>query len=230
MSRCSERSGPRALTVGPPNPAVLASAGLARSRDSIVKVMGVAPMCQRQIEGSGFVFAPHHVMTNAHVVAGVSRSPDRHHRRGLRFGARVVLLTRQRDLAVLYVPRLDVPSLRLRRPRPTRGDEAVVAGYPRDAPRSPSMPAQDRTASSAQQPGHLPAHQVTREIYSIRADVEPGDSGGPLLAPGRPGLRRGVRRGGGARQNTGYALTASEVESDAKAAAMIRRVSTQACD
>ena len=47
-----------ALTVAPPNPAVLASAGLVRSRDSIVKVMGIAPSCQRKIEGSGFVISP----------------------------------------------------------------------------------------------------------------------------------------------------------------------------
>ena len=61
-----------ALTVAPPNPAVLASAGLVRSRNSIVKVMGIAPTCQRRIEGSGFVISPQHILTNAHVVAGVT--------------------------------------------------------------------------------------------------------------------------------------------------------------
>ena len=63
-----------ALTVAPPNAAVLASPGLAQSRNSIVKVMGIAPTCQRRIEGSGFVISPQHVLTNAHVVAGVTMS------------------------------------------------------------------------------------------------------------------------------------------------------------
>ena len=40
----------------------------------VVKITGVALSCSRELEGSGFVFAANHVMTNAHVVAGV-RNP-----------------------------------------------------------------------------------------------------------------------------------------------------------
>ena len=42
-----------ALTVAPPNAAVLSSAGLVRSRDSIVKVMGIAPTLPAQDRGVG---------------------------------------------------------------------------------------------------------------------------------------------------------------------------------
>src|ERR1022692_4446403 len=64
------------LTVGPPDNGVLSSRGLARAGRSVVKVQGTAPSCARRIEGSGFVFARDHVMTNAHVVAGVTQGPD----------------------------------------------------------------------------------------------------------------------------------------------------------
>jgi S1-C subfamily serine protease len=217
-----------ALTVGPPNPAVLASAGLARSRDSIVKVMGVAPSCQRRIEGSGFVISPHHVLTNAHVVAGVIDRQTVTTRHGSRLRAWVVLFDPQRDLAVLYVPQLSARSLSFAGPA-NLGDEAIVAGYPRDHPFT-AVPARVGDDQLAQAPDIYQSREVTRQIYSIRADVEPGNSGGPLLAP--DGRVDGVVFAAAVGvKNTGYALTASEVESDAKAAAAATsQVSTQTCD
>ena len=217
-----------ALTVGPPNPAVLGSAGLARSRDSIVKVMGVAPSCQRRIEGSGFVISPHHVLTNAHVVAGVTQNQTVTTRQGLRFSASVVLFDPQRDLAVLWVPRLNARALNFAGPA-NLGDEAIVAGYPRDHPFT-VVPARVGDDQLAQAPDIYQSKEVTRQIYSIRADVEPGNSGGPLLAP--DGRVDGVVFAAAVGvKDTGYALTASEVGSDAKAAAAAtRQVSTQACD
>src|SRR4051794_8908648 len=57
--------------VAPPDEGVLTgSPGLTRARKSIVKVQGTAPSCRKRIEGTGFVYAPHKIMTNAHVVAG----------------------------------------------------------------------------------------------------------------------------------------------------------------
>ena len=77
----------------------------------MVKVLGTAPGCARRIEGSGFVFAPEHVMTNAHVVAGVRDGPDVYTKTGRRLRARVVLYDFQRDVAVLYVPGLHAAAL-----------------------------------------------------------------------------------------------------------------------
>ena len=63
-----------ALRVAAPDPAVLKSVGLTRARPSIVKIEGTAPSCSRRIEGSGFVFARHHVLTTTPNPA----QPDNH--------------------------------------------------------------------------------------------------------------------------------------------------------
>ena len=217
-----------ALTVAPPDPAVLGSAGLVRSRNGIVKVMGVAPTCQRRIEGSGFVISPQHVLTNAHVVAGVTEGQTVITRQGERFQATVVLFDPERDLAVLDVPGLTARSLNFAGPA-NMGDEAIVAGYPRDHSFT-VVPARVGDDQLAQAPDIYQSKEVTRQIYSIRADVERGNSGGPLLAP--DGRVDGVVFAAAVGvKDTGYALTASEVESDARAAATATNaVSTQACD
>lgn len=217
-----------ALTVAPPNPAVLASAGLARSQNSIVKVMGIAPTCERRIEGSGFVISPQHILTNAHVVAGVTENQTVTTRLGARFRATVVFFDPERDLAVLYVPGLTARTLSFAGPA-NLGDEAIVAGYPRDHSFT-VVPARVGDDQLAQAPDIYQSKEVTRQIYSIRADVQPGNSGGPLLAP--DGQVDGVVFAAAVGvKDTGYALTASEVKSDARAAATaVSPVSTQACD
>ncbi len=217
-----------ALTVAPPNPAVLASAGLARSQNSIVKVMGIAPTCERRIEGSGFVISPQHILTNAHVVAGVTENQTVTTRLGARFRATVVFFDPERDLAVLYVPGLTARTLSFAGPA-NLGDEAIVAGYPRDHSFT-VVPARVGDDQLAQAPDIYQSKEVTRQIYSIRADVQPGNSGGPLLAP--DGQVDGVVFAAAVGvKDTGYALTASEVKGDARAAAnAVAPVSTQACD
>ena len=61
------------FAVSPPDPAVLNAAGYQAARSRVLKVDGTAPSCDRSIEGSGFVYAPDHILTNAHVVAGVTQ-------------------------------------------------------------------------------------------------------------------------------------------------------------
>ena len=71
---------------------------------------------------------------------------------------------------------------------------------------------------------------MTRQIYSIRANVQPGNSGGPLLAP--DGQVDGVVFAAAVGvADTGYALTAAEVVGDARAgASATAAVSTRTCD
>ena len=71
---------------------------------------------------------------------------------------------------------------------------------------------------------------MTREIYSVRAVVRPGNSGGPLLA--LDGRVYGVVFAAAVSvPDTGYALTASEVATDARAGRTATvPVSTQGCD
>ncbi len=216
-----------ALAVGPPSPTVVDAAGVLAAGPSIVKVEGVAPSCQERIEGSGFVYAPDHVLTNAHVVAGVTEGPEVITSQG-QINARVVVYDPQRDLAILYVPGLDVSSLSFA-PQAKIGANAVVAGYPLDGPFT-TVPARIGDIEEATSPDIYQTAQVTRQIYSIRAVVKPGNSGGPLLTPG--GRVYGVVFAAATSvPDTGYALTAAEVEADAAAgASATAAVSTQGCD
>ena len=135
------------------------------------------PAATGSIEGTGFVYAPDHVLTNAHVVAGVpDRSPGDHPGTGTSYQAQVVLYDPQIDIAVLYVPGLDLPPLSFG-DRRSAGASAVVAGYPLDhgVHRAGRADRRDPVAVGADiyQTG-----QVDRQIYEIRANVQPGNSAG----------------------------------------------------
>lgn len=209
----------------PPSPRVLASPALAREKQSIVKVMGVA--CGHSRSGTGFVFAPHHVLTNAHVVAGV--------RGGLRVSngwpnsapARVVLFDPRRDIAVLYVPRLNAPPLRLMR-HAQAGSSAIIAGYPDSMPLTP-VPARVSNPIAVTVSDIYSTATVTRQVYVVRATVRPGNSGGPLLSP--QGSVYGVVFAESVNEpGYGAALTVGEVMPDANVgAAATAPVSTQQC-
>jgi S1-C subfamily serine protease len=212
--------------VPPPNNAVLSSAGLTAAEPSIVKVEGIAPSCSERIEGSGFVYAPGHILTNAHVVAGVV-GPDVFTSQG-EFAARVVLYDPQRDVAVLYVPGLSATPLSFAG-QAGIGANAIVAGYPLDGPFT-ARAARVGAAENATGPDIYQTAQVTRQIYSVRALVQPGNSGGPLLTPG--GSVYGVVFAAATSvPDTGYALTASEVAGDAAAGQnATSSISTEGCD
>jgi S1-C subfamily serine protease len=217
-----------ALSVAAPDRVVLKSAALVSARPSIVKIQGTAPSCQRRIEGSGFVFAPQHVLTNAHVVAGVTSGPTVTTPRGRVLHARVVLFDPGRDVAVLYVPRLHARPLAFGQPAQP-SDNAIVAGYPMNH-QFTAAAARVGGTEAAQSPDIYQNTQVTREIYSIRAVVKPGNSGGPLLAP--DGQVYGVVFAAAVSvKDTGYALTAGEVLEDVNSGrSATAPVSTRACD
>jgi S1-C subfamily serine protease len=217
-----------ALNLQPPNTTVLDSAGLAAARASIVKVEGIAPSCSHRIEGSGFVYAPGHVITNAHVVAGVTEQQQVITTRGAAFAARVVLYDPKRDVAVLYVPELNATPLRFAGPAPPNAD-AIVAGFPLDGPFT-AVAARIGPSQEATSPDIYQSTQVSRQIYSIYAEVRPGNSGGPLLS--RQGTVDGVVFAAAISvPHTGYALTANEVASDAALGADARApTSTEQCD
>ncbi|MEU5309636.1 MarP family serine protease [Streptomyces sp. NPDC021562] len=180
------------------------------AKRSTVKIEGSSGTQGR--EGSGFVFAPEHVMTNAHVVAGIDNPSVRIGGVGASYDAQVVLFDPDRDVAVLYVPQLRAPVLRFDTSA-SRGRSAVVAGYPQDG----DLNLQAATvANKVQATGQNIYNDatVTREIYSIRSTVRPGNSGGPLLTTG--GRVYGVVFARSTSDGeTGYVLTADEVAADA---------------
>jgi S1-C subfamily serine protease len=215
------------VDVPPPDPRVLHSPAVRRARPEVVKVVGLAS-CSRRIEGSGFLYAPNHVLTNAHVVAGV-KSPTVTLDDGRRIVARVVLFDPRRDVAILYVPGFGGHPL-VFAGHAHSGASAVVAGYPENASSLIVGAARVRDSISAQGQDIYYRGRVTRDIYSLRAIIRPGNSGGPLLAP--DGSVYGVVFAAATDDNdTGYALTASEVEGDARSGAhATSAVGTQGCD
>ena len=218
-----------ALNVPPPDPAVLGKPAVRRDKNSIVKVRGVASSCNKQLEGSAFVISPQHVLTNAHVVAGVTSGLVVLDAAGTALPAQVVLFDPRVDLAVLYVPRLTAPPLHFTGGTANKEDNAIVAGFPLNGQFS-AVPARISDESSDLGPDiYHSSQQVTRDIYTIRARVEPGNSGGPLLAP-NGGVYGVVFAAAANVRDTGYALTAGQVRSDARIAANYTRpVSTQTC-
>ncbi|MFC6884993.1 MarP family serine protease [Actinomadura yumaensis] len=219
--------GESVTQVPPPDDRILNTDALRASKRSIVKVVSTAPQCQRKIEGTGFVFAPERVMTNAHVVAGASGSSSVLSLNGSRDRGRVVLYDPKRDIAILHVPGLQAPPLKFAGPARVR-DDAIIAGFPKNHPFTAGA-ARIRARQTARGPDIYHSGQVSREIYAIRGTVEPGNSGGPLLAS--DGRVYGVIFAAALdTPSTGYALTAEEVAPDARAGVNATvPVSTESC-
>ncbi|MUL44118.1 MarP family serine protease [Streptomonospora sp. PA3] len=214
--------------VQPPDPDVLDTPELRDASQSVVKVLGTAPSCQRRVEGTGFVYADGRIMTNAHVVAGVTQDLRVVTRSGQQLSATVVLYDPQQDIAVLDVDGLELEPLEFETDA-DKGDDAVVAGFPRNNGFT-AVAARIRAEQTAQGPDFYHSQQVSREIYQIRAEVRPGNSGGPLLSP--EGEVYGVVFAAATNEEeTGYVLTAQEVAANAEQGATASGpVSTQECD
>lgn len=217
----------RIRPVSPPARAVAMTPALRAAARSIVDVTSTGSECRRQVKATGFVFAPQYVMTNAHVVAGVKSPEVAVAGRGRSYSARVVAYDAGRDLAVLFVPGLRAPPLEFRLGA-NRGDEAVVAGFPQGGPLQLEA-ARIRETIVARGTDIYHSRQVRREIFSLYADVEPGNSGGPLLSPA--GDVYGVVFAKSLDDpDTGYALTAKEAAPVAtKALDATRAISTGRC-
>lgn len=219
------------VAVGPPNSALAQSAVVGEVRDSILKVRGRAPSCQRQLEGTGFVIAPQLVMTNAHVVAGTSDTSVevRRGRGGIStLDAQVIVYDPDVDVAVLRVPDLDADPLPFAPGTAEVGDDAIVIGYPLDGPYTPTA-AKVRQRIPLVGPNIYDSGTVSRDVYTVRAVVRSGNSGGPMIAPNGDVI--GVVFGAALDdQETGFVLTADQVRPAVNAARdRTRGVDTGAC-
>jgi S1-C subfamily serine protease len=202
-----------ARDVAAPDQGLVDTAVVRRSRSSVIKVLGTAPSCSRRIEGSGFVYAAERVMTNAHVVAGTRQIQVE--TSGGRLPGRVVVYDPKRDLAVIYVPGLGAPVMRFAGAPARTGASAIVLGYPQDGPYN-AQSARVRDISNITGPDIYNKNDVTRQIYTIRALVRSGNSGGPLIAPN--GRVLGVIFAAAADdRHVGFALTGAEAASAATA-------------
>jgi S1-C subfamily serine protease len=217
--------------VGPPDPALAGSATVADVQDSVLKIRGKAPSCSRQLEGSGFVIGPELVMTNAHVVAGTNEtSVEIRNARGRvrELPAAVISYDPGVDLAVLYVRGLQVQPLEFAGEPAKVGDDAVVLGFPLDGPFTPTA-AKIRDRIQLRGPNIYDSGEVTREVYTVRAVVRSGNSGGPMIRP--DGKVVGVVFGAALDDSeTGFVLTAAQVKPTLdRAGSLTRAVDTGSC-
>ncbi|MGH3450396.1 MAG: MarP family serine protease [Haloechinothrix sp.] len=193
--------------VRPPDTELQTSAVVRDVRPSVLKIRGDAPSCSRSLEGSGFVIAPRRVMTNAHVVAGTARVAVESN--GDMLPATVVYFDPGTDVAILAVPDLTAPALPFTPDSATAGDSAIVLGYPLDGPYTATA-ARVRQRIQLQGPDIYDSSTVRRDVFTVRAEIKSGNSGGPMIDP--EGQVIGVVFGASVQDpDTGFALTAEEV-------------------
>ena len=190
-----------------PDPSLQNNEVVASVQGSVVQVSGVAPSCSRQIDGSGFVYAPERVMTNAHVLAGVE-SPVVHAEGG-EYEATPVYIDEEVDIAVLAVPGLPQVPLTFTGTPADSGDDAIIMGYPGGGPFWVGA-ARVRERREISGPDFRDTTKVVRDVYALFGTVRAGNSGGPLFAP--DGSVLGVVFASAIDDpSTGYALTAQQV-------------------
>jgi S1-C subfamily serine protease len=210
-----------------PDPALLNSPVVASVQGSVVKVSGIAPSCSRQIDGSGFVYAPERVMTNAHVLAGVTDPVV--HAEGEEYDATPVYVDEEVDIAVLAVPGLPEIPLSFTPQPADSGADAIIMGYPGGGPFYVG-PARVRDRGEISGPDFRNTRTVVRDVYALYGIVRAGNSGGPLFAT--DGSVLGVVFASAIDDpNTGYALTALQVADAARAGrTALAEVGTGPCE
>ena len=218
--------GPEA-DVPPPTRGILATRGVRDAGRSVVKVLGTA--CGLGIEGSGWVAAPDIVVTNAHVVAGESDTTVQVGGNPPGLDATVIDFDPHDDIAILRVPGLDEPPLKLAS-NPQPGTAAGILGYPLDGTfdSEPGRIGQTETVSTEDAYGNGP---VSRSITALRGRVRPGNSGGPMIdRAGRVVATVFAAITGSSTNNGGFAVPNALVAHElSKTASRTLPVSTQAC-
>ena len=166
----------RIVAVRPGDPRMLTDPDVIAAETSVVKVRGTNG-CGSGVEGTGFFYAPGRLMTNAHVVAGVTRPEVEVG--GTSVTASVVLYDPELDIAVLSLP--DTGALPLAfdtevQPR----DPVAVLGYPEDGPYDVES-GRIRSEQRLRSPDIYGEGTVIRQVFSLRGLVRPGNSGGPIV-------------------------------------------------
>ena len=190
----------------PDDPQARAIAAIAEA--STYKVS--AATCGLSSVGTGFAIAPDYVLTNAHVIAGAGARGVRIKIRGGRtLDAVPVAFDPRLDVALLHVDGLSAVPLALAVKDPGRGAVGATLGYPGGGALT-VLPAAVSGRYAATGHDIYGQDKVRREILELRAAIDRGDSGGPLI------LTDGTVGGvvfAEARTNpdVGYALSVAEV-------------------
>ncbi|MEO7147244.1 MAG: MarP family serine protease, partial [Terrimesophilobacter sp.] len=210
IPRIISAAGGNASPTAPPAPAPnvdTSTKALQTAARSVVKVTGNAYQCGQNQSGSGFVVSKDRVITNAHVVAGVSEPVVEVPGVGAQPG-RVVYFDPKNDLAVVAVGGLGAAPIPLTATLAV-GSSAVFDGYPLGGPfqSGPARVDQVTTVRAKDIYGSNP-HDI--QVYELAANVQEGNSGGPLLSTA--GRVAGVIFAKSAdTSGVGYALTMEEL-------------------
>ncbi len=153
---------------------------LQTAAQSVARITGTAAECSRTLTGSGFVATPDRVITNAHVVAGIS-DPVVELPGAPALEGEVVYFDPVGDLAVIAVPELGAVPLMVAGEL-AAGDAAVVQGYPFGGPFTAGA-ASVQMVADVPVPDIYGSSEAIRRIYAMAATVQPGNSGGPVLTP-----------------------------------------------
>ena len=211
---------PAAPVTGPLPAQVRAAAAAAAA--STVQISGVG--CGGTLYGSGWVAAPGLVVTNAHVVAGITDPVIVDANGGHR--AVAVSFDPNTDVAILRTSGLAGSPLAVTSTDPQRGAVGAVLGYPGGGPLTTGAGAV-RDAYQALGRDIYGGGLTRRDILELQADVRPGNSGGPFVLPdgsvGGMVFARSVTTSG-----LGYALAPSELRREL-ARTRIGSVSTGSC-
>jgi S1-C subfamily serine protease len=157
--------------------------------------------------GSGFIVSSGLVLTNAHVVAGIS-NPEVEDARGSH-SSMPVLFDPQTDVALLRTSGLAGSVLPLAGGEAQRGQGGAVLGYPGGGRFNAGAAAVLRRFSAIGRDIYGRA-LTRRDIYQLQATIKQGNSGGPFVR--RDGTVLGVVFAASTSEpNVGYALTSKEV-------------------
>ena len=199
----------RIIEVGPGPARLLKDPDVINAQDSVMKVRGTNS-CGRGVEGTGFLYAEDRLMTNAHVVAGVS-SPQIEID-GSTVAAQVVYYNPDVDVAVLSFESGSTDTVSFDAGG-AADDGVAILGYPQDGPYDVQT-ARIRAEQRLRSPNIYGDGTVIREVFSLRGLVRPGNSGGPIVSSA--GDVVGVVFAASVSDSqTGYALTADQVSRSA---------------
>lgn len=194
------------------------------SETSVVKVEGTG--CGGIVEGSGFVATSDDVVTNAHVVAGVA--DPKVIEGSVVHNTRVIWFDPDVDLAVLQVKGLSGKPLPVDSAERSSGTPGVVLGYPGGGEFN-AQPAAVINHFTALGRNIYGQGDTTRDVYSLKAHIIPGNSGGPLI-DGNGHVFGIVFATSTTYNNVGYALTGHQVADELATAERSTTVrSTGAC-
>jgi S1-C subfamily serine protease len=223
--RYLEPFAPERIVPVPPGPQRLVTdPDVSRAEHSVVRVRSTNK-CHQGIEGSGFVYAPDRVMTNAHVVAGVTDpvvDVD-----GSSETGKVVYYDPRTDVAVIAVPTGTIRPLRLTGSA-SAGDGIAILGFPQNGPYDVQV-GRVRADQRLRSPDIYGHGTVIRDVLSLRGLIRPGNSGGPVVDSA--GHVVGVVFAASVTSgDTGYALSGAQVGGAASQGRVSSRtVSTQGC-